>query len=197
MALGHNELIFLYIKLNFETMRKLSHPEIKAERKDIEKIHEYNRNPIYVLCDNIRSIFNVGSVFRTSDGAFIEKVYLCGYTPYPPRKEIEKVALGATNSVPWEYHKDAIEVVKDLKKKGIKIAVLEITTEKNYYWNLTKADFPICLIIGNEISGVSKELIDEADISFEIPMMGMKQSLNVSVAYGIAVYEMMRKLNFE
>ena len=177
-------------------MRKLTHPEIKELRKDIEKINEYERNPIYVLCDNIRSIFNVGSIFRTSDGAFIEKIFLTGFTPYPPRKEIDKVALGATNSVPWEYHKDPLDVVKSLKSEGVKIAVLEITDNKNYYWNIEKKDFPLCLIIGNEISGVSKELIDESDLSLEIPMMGMKQSLNVSVAYGIAVYELMRKLNF-
>jgi tRNA G18 (ribose-2'-O)-methylase SpoU len=178
-------------------MRKLTHPEIKDKRKNLENINDFKRNPIYVLCDNIRSIFNVGSIFRTSDGAFIEKVILTGYTPYPPRKEIDKVALGATKSVPWEYYKDPLEAVKVLKGQGVKIAVLEITEPQNYYWNIEKNDFPICLIIGNEISGVSKELIDEADISFEIPMMGMKQSLNVSVAYGIAVYELMRKLNFE
>lgn len=178
-------------------MRKLSHEEIKSERKDLDNIDQHTRNPIYVLCDNIRSIFNVGSIFRTSDGAFIEKIYLTGYTPYPPRKEIAKVALGATESVPWEYYKDPLEVVSILKKQGVKIAVLEITDSKNHYWNVTKNDFPLCLIVGNEISGVSKELIDEADISFEIPMLGMKQSLNVSVAYGIAVYEMMRKINFE
>ena len=107
----------------------------------------------------------------------LKKIYLTGYTPYPPRKEIAKVALGATESVPWEYHKDPLEVILNLKKQGVKIAVLEITDEKNYYWNITKEDFPICLIVGNEISGVSKELIDEADISLEIPMLGMKQSL--------------------
>src|SRR5690606_20876336 len=178
-------------------MKKLTHPEIKNRRKTLENIGEFKRNPIYVLCDNIRSIFNVGSIFRTSDGAFIEKVILTGYTPYPPRKEIDKVALGATESVPWEYYKDPLEAVKDLKQKGVKIAVLEITEPQNYYWHVSKEDYPICLIIGNEIAGVSKELIDEADISLEIPMMGMKQSLNVSVAYGIAVYELMRKLNFE
>jgi tRNA G18 (ribose-2'-O)-methylase SpoU len=197
MGITFNELILLNINLNFDPMRKLSHPEIKAERKEIERIHEYSRNPIYVICDNIRSIFNVGAIFRTSDGAFIEKIYLTGYTPYPPRKEIEKVALGATESVPWEYFEDPLEVVSILKKQGVKIAVLEITDVKNYYWNISKKDFPICLIIGNEISGVSKELIDEADISIELPMLGMKQSLNVSVAFGIAVYELMKKSHFD
>jgi tRNA G18 (ribose-2'-O)-methylase SpoU len=178
-------------------MRKLSHSEIEADRKKLEEIHNYKRNPVYVLCDNIRSIFNVGAIFRTSDGAFIEKLFLTGYTPYPPRKEIEKVALGSTESVPWEYHKDPVEVVKKLKEDKIKIAVLEITDKKNLIWNIEKKDFPICLVLGNEISGVSKELIELADISFELPMLGMKQSLNVSVAYGVAVYEMVRKLNYK
>lgn len=176
-------------------MRKLSHSEIQLERKKISEIENYPRYPIYALCDNIRSIFNVGAIFRTSDGAFIEKLYLTGYTPYPPRKEIEKVALGSTESVPWEYHKDPVEVVKKLKSENVKIAVLEITDSKNLIWNVAKADFPLCLILGNEISGVSKELIDLSDLSFEIPMLGMKQSLNVSVAYGIAVYEMVKKLS--
>ncbi len=177
-------------------MRKLTHSEIEIDRKKLDEINTYKRNPIYALCDNIRSIFNVGAIFRTSDGAFIEKLFLTGYTPYPPRKEIEKVALGATESVPWEYHKDPVEVVKKLKSQNIKIAVLEITDKKNLVWNIEKTDFPLCLILGNEISGVSKSLIDLADISFEIPMQGMKQSLNVSVAYGIAVYEMVKKLNY-
>ena len=177
-------------------MRKLSHSEIELERKKKDEVNDYKRNPIYVLCDNIRSIFNVGAIFRTSDGAFIEKLYLTGYTPYPPRKEIEKVALGATESVPWEYHKDPIEVIHSLKSRNIKVAVLEITDNKNLIWNIQQNDFPVCLVLGNEISGISKEIIDLADISFELPMLGIKQSLNVSVAYGVAVYEMVRKLNY-
>lgn len=177
-------------------MRKLSHQEIEKDRKSIDRINEYKRNPVYALCDNIRSIFNVGAIFRTSDAAFIEKLYLTGYTPYPPRKEIEKVALGATESVPWEYFKNPVDAAKEVKSKGIKIAVLEITDSKNLIWNINKEDFPVCLVLGNEITGVSKEIIDIADTSLEIPMLGMKQSLNVSVAYGIAVFEMIRKLNF-
>jgi tRNA G18 (ribose-2'-O)-methylase SpoU len=178
-------------------MRKLTHGEIKANRKTLLNMDEFKRNPIYVLCDSIRSIFNVGAIFRTSDGAFIEKLYLTGYTPYPPRKEIEKVALGATLSVPWEYRKDAVELIKELKARNIKICVLELTDSNNVYWNLQKSEFPICLVLGNEITGVSKEIIDLADISIELPMLGIKQSLNVSVAYGIAVYEMIRKLKSE
>lgn len=176
-------------------MRKLTHAEIKAQRKNLTEINNYKRNPVYILCDNIRSIFNVGAIFRTSDAAFIEKIYLTGYTPYPPRKEIEKVALGATLSVPWEYRKDPLEVILELKAKDIKIVSLEITDKRRYYWDIKKEDFPLCLILGNEITGVSKELIGISDFSVEIPMLGMKQSLNVSVACGIAVYEMIKKLN--
>ena len=175
-------------------MRKLTHSEIKSQRKDLTIINNFKRYPVYGLCDNIRSIFNVGAIFRSSDGAFIEKLFLTGYTPYPPRKEIEKVALGATLSVPWEYYKDPVEILKILKAQGVKICVLEITDDKNLIWNYKKTDFPVCLVVGNEITGVSKEIIDLADISMEIPMYGMKQSLNVSVAYGIAVYEIIRKL---
>ena len=174
-------------------MRKLSHEEIKSKRKDLAKINEYKRNPIYGLCDNIRSIFNVGAIFRASDGAFIKKLYLTGYTPYPPRKEIEKVALGATLSVPWEYHKKPVDIIKSLKEKGIKICVVELTDESNILWNINENIFPVCLVVGNEITGVSKEIIELSDFAVEIPMLGMKQSLNVSVAYGIAVYEMLRK----
>jgi tRNA G18 (ribose-2'-O)-methylase SpoU len=178
-------------------MRKLSHSEIEKDRKKIETIRNHKRNPVFALCDNIRSIFNVGAIFRTSDAAFIEKLYLTGYTPYPPRKEIEKVALGATETVPWEYYKDPLEAADKIKFMGIKLAVLEITDNKNLIWNIKAEDFPLCIVLGNEITGVSKELIDLADTSFEIPMLGMKQSLNVSVAYGIAVYEMLRKLNLQ
>jgi tRNA G18 (ribose-2'-O)-methylase SpoU len=177
-------------------MRKLTHDEIKANRKNLNNIHEFQRNPVYVICDSIRSIFNVGAIFRASDGAFIEKIYLTGYTPHPPRKEIEKVALGATLSVPWEYRKDPLEVVSELKAKGIKICSLELTDTSRVIWTMEKKDFPVCLVLGNEISGVSKELINESDFSVELPMLGMKQSLNVSVACGIALYEMIRILNY-
>lgn len=175
-------------------MKKLTWAEIKANRKELTEINNFKRYPIYALCDNIRSLYNVGAIFRTSDGAFIEKLYLTGYTPHPPRKEIEKVALGSTLSVPFEYHKDPVELIKKLKSEGIKICVLEITDEKKLIWDFKKEDFPMCLVIGNEITGVSKEIIDLADFSAEIPMYGMKQSLNVSVAYGIGIYELLRTL---
>ena len=178
-------------------MRKLTHDEIKSQRKSLLNMGEFQRNPVYVLCDSIRSIYNIGAIFRTSDGAFIEKIFLTGYSPYPPRKEIDKVALGATLSVPWEYHKNPLDVISALKEKGIKICVLELTDNPKLIWDVSKTDFPLCLVLGNEISGVSKEIIDIADFSVELPMLGIKQSLNVSVAYGIAVYELIRILNYK
>lgn len=185
-------ILFKFVYL----MKKLTHAEIKAGRKELTKINEYRRSPVYALCDNIRSIFNVGAIFRASDGAFIEKLFLSGYTPYPPRKEIEKVALGATLSVPWEYHKDPVPVIKKLKDEGVRICALEITDMKKMIWDIKGNDFPLCIVLGNEISGVSKELLELCDFSVEIPMLGIKQSLNVSVAYGIAVYEMVRKIYY-
>ncbi len=175
-------------------MRKLTHAEISANRKKPEDMRKIVRNPIYAVCDNIRSIFNVGAMFRTSDGALIEKLYLTGYTPYPPRKEIEKVALGATETVPWEYRKSTLEAVQEIKSKGIRIAVLEITDAGRSVWDIEKSEFPMCIVVGNEITGVSGEVIEIADTSLEIPMLGMKQSLNVSVAFSIAIYEMLRVL---
>lgn len=170
-------------------MRKLSHDEISLKRSTLETISSVKKLPVYVILNSIRSNYNVGSIFRTSDGAMIEKLYLCGYTPHPPKKEILKTALGATESVNWEYFKDPLNVIKELKSKGIKICALELTENSIPYYELTKNDFPLALVVGNEISGVSQDILDHCDFAIEIPQYGIKQSLNVAVAYGIAVYE--------
>jgi tRNA G18 (ribose-2'-O)-methylase SpoU len=171
-------------------MRKLTHDEISLKRSKPEEISSLKKLPVYVILNSIRSNYNVGSIFRTSDGVMIEKLYLCGYTPHPPKKEILKTALGATESVSWEYVKDPLTVIKELKSKGIKICALELTENSKPYYELTKEDFPLALVVGNEISGVSQEILDHCDLSIEIPQYGIKQSLNVAVAYGIAVYEL-------
>jgi tRNA G18 (ribose-2'-O)-methylase SpoU len=175
-------------------MRKLTHEEVGKKRIPLEQSRKVKRHPIFVMCDNIRSIYNVGSIFRTSDAALIEKLYLTGYTPYPPRPEIEKVALGSTESVPWEYVKNPVEVLEVLRKQNVKIAALEITSNSRSYNNLNGGDFPVCLVLGNELTGISSEIIDRCDFSLEIPQYGYKHSMNVSVAYGIAVFEMVRVL---
>ena len=167
-------------------MKKLTHGEISQNRSTLETLHKVKKMPVSVVLNSIRSNYNVGSIFRTSDGAMIEKLYLCGYTPHPPKKEILKTALGATESVKWEFVKDPKEVVLKLKNEGVKICALELTSKSKLYYEIDKNDFPLCLIIGNEITGVSQELIDLCDYSIEIPQYGIKQSLNVAVAYGIA-----------
>jgi tRNA G18 (ribose-2'-O)-methylase SpoU len=176
-------------------MRKLTHNEIAQKRFTLDTLEKEPRFPIYVLLDNIRSLYNVGSIFRTSDGARISKLFLCGYTPHPPRKEIEKTALGATKSVPWEYVKDPVQAINTLKERGVKICILEHTNRSIPYDSLTKNHFPLCLVVGNEITGVSKDIIALGDLSVEIPMHGIKQSLNASVAYGIAVFQFVSVLS--
>ncbi len=178
-------------------MRKLTHDEISKNRSSLDNIHSVTKLPVTVLLNSIRSSYNVGSIFRTSDGAMIEKLILCGYTPHPPidennkgNKDVLKTALGSTQSVKWEYMKNPIGAIKDLKSKGIKICALELTENSKPYSDTSLYNFPLCLVVGNEITGVSQDVLDLCDYSIEIPQYGIKQSLNVAVAYGIAIFEL-------
>jgi len=145
------------------------------------------KKEVYVLAHNIRSLHNVGSIFRTSDASGVSKLYLTGYCGVPPRKEISKTALGADESVAWEYHKDPVSVIKMLKEDGVQIVSLEKNaTSKDI--SKFKAKYPVCIIIGNEIDGVEDSLLKLSDAVLHIPMHGKKESLNVSVAFGIGVY---------
>lgn len=173
-------------------MRKLSHDEISKNRSTLETLHKVEKLPVYVLLNSIRSSYNVGSIFRTSDGAMITKLYICGYTPHPPKKDVLKTALGSQESVDWEYVKNPVKVIERLKSEGVKICALEQTDKSIPHYTLTNESFPLCLIMGNEITGVGQELIDLCDFSIEIPQYGIKQSLNVAVAYGVAVFELRR-----
>jgi tRNA G18 (ribose-2'-O)-methylase SpoU len=168
-------------------MRKLSYQEIFSTRPTLAELSTKEKFPFYALCENIRSLYNVGSLFRTSDAIRLEKLYLTGYTGFPPRKEIDKTALGAVDSVKWEYHQNPIEVVRLLKKKNISLIALEHTSKSKPY-DEHDFTFPFCLILGNEVEGISDELLQEADVSIEIPMYGLKQSLNVSVAFGVVMF---------
>ena len=173
-------------------LRRLTHDEISQRRAGPEKIANIERLPIYGILDNIRSLYNVGSIFRTSDGGLVNKLFLCGYTPRPPRKEIEKTALGSTKTVPWEYFENPIDAISELKKNGVHICVLEHTTHSIPHYQMKKEWFPLCLVVGNEITGISAEVIAAADEALEIPMYGSKQSLNAAVAYGIALFDLVR-----
>jgi len=168
-------------------IRKLSYDEIFSQRPNLEQLKDLSRPPIFSMVENIRSMHNVGSIFRSSDGIRLNELFLTGYTAKPPRKEIDKTALGATDSVPWRYSKDPLPLIAELKQQQVQIVAVEHTsasipyTEANY-------NFPVCLVMGNEVDGVSEEIIKQADLAVEIPMMGLKQSLNVSVAFGIVLY---------
>ena len=187
--------VFLRIPVNFNylvVMRKLTHEEIALKRQSLESLGSVDRLPVSVVVDSVRSLYNVGSIFRTSDGVLVERLILTGFTPIPPRKEIDKTALGATQSVPWEYVKEPREAIRSLRNSGLKACCLEITDRVVPYYSIQPADFPLCLVIGNEITGVSKEALAECDLALEIPQFGIKQSLNVAVAYGIAIFELNR-----
>lgn len=175
------------------SIKKHDHNTIKNSRPSEVSLLEKERRGIYVIADNIRSLHNVGSMFRTSEAAGIEKLYLVGITGSPPRKEISKTAIGAENTVPWEYHADIIPLLQYFKSQQIPIVVLEHTDSSKNFQKVSY-DFPLCLIVGNEVDGISEEVMDYADLAIEIPMFGMKQSLNVSVAYGITLFELIRQL---
>jgi tRNA G18 (ribose-2'-O)-methylase SpoU len=162
-------------------MKKLAHEEILAIR---EKNRGLERNPIAICLNNIRSLYNVGSIFRIADGIRAEKIYLCGITGKPPHRAITKAALGAEESVPWEYHPNAVLLLERLKSIGYEIAVMEHTDESISYAE-AKFHFPVCLVVGNEVTGVDPEGISLANLAVEIPMLGEKNSLNVAVATGI------------
>lgn len=150
-----------------------------------------NRETV-VLLENIRSLHNVGSIFRTSDGAGVDMVYLTGYTGTPPRVQIDKVALGAEKHIPWKHYKRPINAVRNLKKKGFQILALE-TGENSADLFEYQPKWPVCLMVGNEVEGLSPQLLQEADAILRLPMHGIKESLNVSCAFSIAAYELMRK----
>lgn len=144
---------------------------------------------IHLLTHNIRSLWNVGSLFRTCDGMGVEKIYLTGYTGVPPRKEITKTALGADEFVEWEHHDEPMHVIEDLKKQGFQIVSLE-QTEKSVPLSEFEPQFPLCLLLGNELAGVREDLLAASDAVIEIPMRGEKESLNVAVAAGIALHSL-------
>jgi tRNA G18 (ribose-2'-O)-methylase SpoU len=169
-------------------MRKLTHEEIVSRQI---KNSMQKRAPVSVVLDNIRSLNNVGAIFRTADGAGIEKLWLCGITGYPPQGEISKTALGAEENVPWAYAKNAVDVIKDHKLRGYQIVLLE-QAEGSVAHDEFIPTSPVCLVVGNEIDGIADELANMADAAIEIPMQGVKNSLNVAVAFGVAAFSLTR-----
>ena len=150
------------------------------------------RVPACVVLENVRSLYNVGSFFRTGDAAGIEKLYLSGYTGYPPHNGIRKVALGAEETLPWERAADPAALIDKLHAQGRQIAVLETVPRAVDLYDWQPA-FPLAIVFGNEVDGVTSEVAQRADVHVRIPMLGAKQSLNVAVAGGVVVFELLRK----
>jgi tRNA G18 (ribose-2'-O)-methylase SpoU len=170
---------------------KRCNDELKADRPTIKEVEFIPRIPISILVENVRSVHNVGSIFRSADGFGAKKIYLTGYTAYPPREDLHKTALGAEDAVPWEYYEKPLDAVRVIKKAGNSLVLIEQTITSQSIYEIDY-EFPICFIVGNEVDGVSEEISELADIHAELPMLGIKQSLNVSVAVGVVGYEFSR-----
>lgn len=176
-------------------MRKIENCEL--ERKSIDAFKNSEKTPLIIVLDDIRSLHNIGSVFRTADAFLIEKIYLCGITATPPNKEIHKTALGATETVAWEHHKNVLEVIKNLKKEGVITLAIEQVENATFLQNFeVHTSQKYALIFGNEVFGVSQEAVAICDGSIEIPQLGTKHSLNISVSVGIVVWDLFQKLNY-
>ncbi len=171
---------------------KSPNDELKANRPTLDEVSFIPRLPISILVENVRSVHNVGAIFRTADGFGANKIYLTGYTCFPPREDLHKTALGAEDAVPWEYHENPIVIAKKIKESGVNLVLIEQTAKSKSIYDCDTNDFPLCFIVGNEVSGVSEELSKIVDTHVELPMRGIKQSLNVSVAVGIVGYEFSR-----
>lgn len=174
-------------------MRKLENSEL--DRKSVSDFKEATKTPIIIILDDIRSLHNIGSVFRTADAFLIEKIYLCGITASPPNKEIHKTALGATETVAWEHHDNVLEVIENLKKDDIEIYAIE-QVENSIFLNNFKVENSkkYALVFGNEVFGVNQEAIKQCRGTIEIPQLGTKHSLNISVSAGIVVWDLFVKL---
>jgi tRNA G18 (ribose-2'-O)-methylase SpoU len=174
-------------------MRKLENQELP--RLDIDSFKAHPKNPLVIILDDIRSLNNVGSAFRTADAFLVEKIYLCGITGKPPHREINKTALGATNSVEWEYIEDINDLVSHLSKQGYKILLVEQTDHSEMLMNfLPDPENRYALVFGNEVFGVNESLLPLAHHCIEIPQYGTKHSLNVSVSIGIVVWSLLDKM---
>ncbi|MFN3476413.1 MAG: RNA methyltransferase [Candidatus Methylomirabilales bacterium] len=169
-----------------DAMHKL--PKESESPASLEEALRRPRHPIVVVLDSIRSLYNVGAIFRVSDGAWIQKLYLGGITGHPPHRAIEKTALGATQTVPWEYVADPVPPVRRLKAEGYTVVALERTDRSIPYAEFPSSGFPACLLVGNEVTGLSQALLDLVDLAIEVPQFGFKKSLNVATAYAVAVY---------
>jgi tRNA G18 (ribose-2'-O)-methylase SpoU len=169
-------------------IKKLTHQQILSSKPSVKDVRAMDRMPVVLVLDNLRSLYNIGSIFRTADAVLVEKIYLCGITGHPPNKEIEKVALGAVEVVPFEYCAKTVDCLGKLKKAGYKIVALELT-DRSIRYNKAKYSFPCALVLGNEVDGVGDGVMKMVDLAVDIPMKGRANSLNVATAMAVVSYE--------
>lgn len=174
-------------------MRKLLNEELN--RKSVDEFKSSSKTPIVIVLDNVRSLHNVGSVFRTADAFLIEAIYLCGITGTPPNKDIQKTALGSTDTVTWKHFKTTIEAVQELKQKNYAVYAIEQAESAVMLNNFTPdKKNGLAVVFGNEVKGVQQEVIDMSNAVIEIPQIGTKHSLNISVSVGVVVWDLYNKL---
>ena len=174
-------------------MRKLKNSEL--ERLSVEDFKTAEKTPIIVVLDNVRSLNNIGSVFRTCDAFLVEKIYLCGITATPPHKDIHKTALGSTDAVAWEYVENIMDLVQHLKSENIKIVSIEQAENATMLNDFVpEPNTTYVLVFGNEVKGVSQKVVSASDVVLEIPQFGTKHSLNISVSVGVVVWDLFSKL---
>ncbi|MDN3494136.1 RNA methyltransferase [Winogradskyella bathintestinalis] len=175
-------------------MRKLKNEEL--DRLEISEFKKAEKSPIIIILDNIRSLNNIGSVFRTSDAFLIEKIYLCGITATPPHNDIRKTALGSTETVDWEYAENTLDIVEKLKSKNIHICSIEQAESATMLNDFApQPNEKYAFVFGNEVKGVAQDVVDASDVVIEIPQYGTKHSLNISVSCGVVVWDIFSKLN--
>ncbi len=174
-------------------MRKLENSEL--DRKTVEDFKTASKTPLIIVMDDIRSLHNIGSVFRTADAFLIEKIYLCGITATPPHKEIQKTALGATETVAWEHNKNVLDVIKQLQADNVTVLAIE-QVEQAYLLDefVVDSSKKYALVFGNEVYGVSQEAVALCDGCIEIPQLGTKHSLNIAVSAGIVIWDLFKQL---
>ena len=176
-------------------MRKLKNSELG--RLNVDEFKKTDKIPLIVVLDNIRSLNNIGSVFRTSDAFLIEKIYLCGITAQPPHKEIHKTALGATESVAWEYVEDTLELIQKLKEDNVIVCSIEQAENSTMLQDFSiQKDQKYAVVMGNEVKGVQQGVVSASDYCIEIPQFGTKHSLNISVTTGVVIWDLFKKFNY-
>ena len=174
-------------------MRKLANKQL--ERKSVDDFKNATKTPLIIILDDIRSLNNIGSVFRTADAFLIEKIYLCGITAIPPNKEINKTALGATETVNWQYADNVVEVINQLQNDTILVYAIEQVENAHFLNNFVLApQQKYAIVLGNEVFGVSQAAIDCCDGTIEIPQLGTKHSLNIAVSAGIVIWDFFRQI---